>query len=151
MKHSIHFSNTDNCCNICDQICGSQRDLRLHLLKTHNISGQNMYRVPVEKATCHICNKVFTSRFHSLKHLKNEHGFVNNGVLCFKCGIVYTTADELENHQNEKHGKLDYICKFCDLNLNDLNGYNDHLKDNLLRIMKITSFIIELFSFGLQN
>ena len=130
MKHSIHFSNTDNCCNICDQICGSQRDLRLHLLKTHNISGQNMYRVPVEKATCHICNKVFTSRFHSLKHLKNEHGIVNNGVLCFKCGIVYTTADELENHQNEKHGKLDYICKFCDLNLNDLNGYNDHLKDN---------------------
>ena len=62
--------------------------------------------------------------------MKNEHGIVNNGVLCYKCGIVYTTADELENHQNEKHGKLDYICKFCDLNLNDLNGYNNHLKDN---------------------
>ena len=97
-------------------------NLRLHLLKYHNISAH-------EKVTCHICNKVFSKSWASLSHLKNEHGIVKNGFLCYKCGIVYNTEDELKNHQNEKHGKLDYKCKFCNLNLNDLIGYNDHLKD----------------------
>ena len=118
LEHGKHFSGTDNSCKICQKVIGTKNGLRHHLMRVHSISDSNI-------AKCHICSKSCKSLY---SHLRSAHGMIKNGVLCYKCNIIYQTEEDLKQHNEDKHKEKDYLCQVCNINLDNLNALNDHLK-----------------------
>ena len=102
-------------CRECDQAFFSDRLLRAHLNQAHS------YKLTSKE--CLICFKVFPTQNQAVTHMTNEHigsqfvccrGGGGRGKGLPKCGQLFDTQEELDDHIDQKHQVLDqYTCDVC--------------------------------------
>ena len=77
-----------------------------------------------EKASCHLCYKIFSSEKIKNSHIKIVHQSGGN-YLCDKCGQIYGSKIALSNHKNKEQ----WMCKLCLKTFNVKHSLNVHVNN----------------------
>ncbi|XP_023191159.1 zinc finger protein interacting with ribonucleoprotein K-like [Xiphophorus maculatus] len=67
--------------------------------------------VPSESFKCHVCGKVFQSKYNTLRHLRVHSG--EKPFSCKICGKVFTQNSHLKEHMKRHTGAKPFSCETC--------------------------------------
>ena len=84
--HDISFD-----CNLCDKKYPLKRNLKKHIMRTHQKS----------KYSCDFCKKDFASKDKCNMHMTRCH--VDDPLPCTKCDAVFVSNKDLKKHFNKNH------------------------------------------------
>lgn len=116
-------------CGICKFPFQSYEDLKEH------ISSGTCNELSL---TCNVCQKVFDKRSKLSKHRSNH--FKNAKSTCEKCGRMYSSKTNLENHQlqcmgrqdyeDDREGPIQFKCTDCDKTFGRRTELFEHIKNH---------------------
>ncbi|KFB49128.1 AGAP011405-PA-like protein [Anopheles sinensis] len=106
-------------------------------LKTNNATSHEKRRHNVvKKLVCPHCPKRFAEKFYLKEHINTRH---ERRIMftCEQCGKGFVSRDSLFYHTVNSHKKSAvYECKTCHRKLKSWDGYNKHLKEHSLSVLK---------------
>ena len=83
---------------------------------THGIDIQTeestQVPIPIDSKVCPKCSKSFSSHYRALLHYKYQH-LHQTKWQCSVCDRYFTSAANLESHEDSIHGSQNYQCCFC--------------------------------------
>ena len=69
--------------------------------------------IPMDSKICPKCTKTFSSHYRAVLHYKDQH-LHQTKWQCSICDKYFTSAANLENHEENIHGSQNFQCCFCD-------------------------------------
>ena len=78
------------------------------------IASEERVQVPIamDSKICPKCSKSFSSHYRAVLHYKYQH-LHQTKWQCSVCDKYFTSAANLENHEDNIHGSQNYQCCFC--------------------------------------
>lgn len=111
-------------CMKCKNKFDTLADLKQHVFQKNSCTTSQL--------TCNICNKTFETRKRLSAHAKVHE--TKPRLVCDKCGKMYNSQFNLENHKSSQHGEyLDecqnvYKCRICNEKFDNRTDLYSHMK-----------------------
>ncbi|RZF40011.1 hypothetical protein LSTR_LSTR002414 [Laodelphax striatellus] len=121
--YSLHMKGHErNKCTVCGADLNSRKLLEKHMMELHNTKPEKIY------LKCLFCDMKFVQKRSRLKHYKTFHR-EEASLICFICGTVFNTKENLENH-SKTHDIKTFKCELCSATFCRRQQYLTHVKDH---------------------